>query len=155
MEEFKKCKLDEIPAVHINEHEGYEHYRRNFLPIRKEGQCTVKIYELLPGNSMCPYHYHLQNEEVFYIISGTGRLLTPQGEQIVTAGDLLFFPANENGAHKLTNISETETLCYIDFDTSNAIDVAVYPHSGKIGVWGKDVNKLYRMEDTAGYYDGE
>lgn len=155
MEMFQKAGIDALPAVSKNEHEGYAHIRRKFVPIRPDGQCTVSVYELPPGNSMCPYHYHLQNEEVFYIISGTGRLLTPQGEQTVTAGDLLFFPANENGAHKLTNSSETEPLRYLDFDTSNAIDVAVYPHSGKMGVWGKDVNKLYRMDDTTAYYDGE
>ena len=155
MELFQKSSVDELAAIHKNEHEGYAHVRRKFVPFRQGGQCTVSVYELLPGNSMCPYHYHMQNEEVFYIISGTGRLLTPQGEQTVTAGELLFFPANENGAHKLTNCSETEPLRYIDFDTSNAIDVAIYPHSGKVGVWGKDVNKVYRMEDAVAYYDGE
>lgn len=155
MEEFKKSNIQDLPMKHQKEHAGYTHDCRNFVPDRKSGQCRVNVYEVPPGNSMCPYHYHLNNEEVFYIISGMGCLLTPEGEQIVKAGDLLFFPANENGAHKLTNISETETLRYLDFDTTNDVDLCLYPHSGKIGIWGKDVNRLYRMQDTLSYYDGE
>ena len=33
--------------------------------------------------------------------------------------------------------------------------VAVYPDSGKIGVWGKDVNKVYKTEENVGDYEGE
>jgi len=97
----------------------------------------------------------MKSEEVFYILSGKGLLKTPDGEKTVTAGDYIFFPANENGAHKLTNISDTETLVYLDFDTYNDIDVAFYPDSGKVGIWGKNINQLYKIKDQVGYYDGE
>ena len=66
-----------------------------------------------------------------------------------------FFPANENGAHKLTNTSETERLVYIDFDTSNDLDVALYPDSGKIGIWGKEVNQIYKTDQNVAYFEGE
>ena len=72
-----------------------------------------------------------------------------------TAGDLLFFPADESGAHKLTNDSDTENLVYIDFDAINDLDAAVYPDSGKIGVWGRNINRVYRMDDKVDYDDGE
>jgi len=108
-----------------------------------------------PKKTAYPYHYHMKSEEVFYILSGKGLLKTPDGEKTVTAGDYIFFPANENGAHKLTNISDTETLVYLDFDTYNDIDVAFYPDSGKVGIWGKNINQLYKIKDQVGYYDGE
>ena len=41
------------------------------------------------------------------------------------------------------------------FDTQNAIAVAFYPDSGKIGIWGKEINKLYKANDNIGYYSGE
>ncbi len=61
----------------------------------------------------------------------------------------------EKGAHKLTNNSLNETLVYLDFDTCNSIDVAFYPYSGKIGVWGMNINKLYKVGENVDYYDGE
>ena len=99
--------------------------------------------------------YHHKNEETYYIISGEGMLKTPEGERKVKTGDLLFFPANADGVHKLTNTSQTEMLVYIDFDTNNDVDVAVYPDSHKIGVWGKGVNKVYNEDDYVDYYEGE
>ena len=67
----------------------------------------------------------------------------------------LFFPANEKGAHKLTNSSDTEKLVYLDVDVVHDLDVAVYPDSGKIGVWGKNINRIYHVDDDVDYYDGE
>jgi uncharacterized cupin superfamily protein len=73
----------------------------------------------------------------------------------VSAGEMLFFPTGPAGAHKLTNISETDNLVYIDFDVVHDVDIAVYPDSDKIGVWGMGVNKLYPQEADVDYYDGE
>lgn len=133
---------------------GYEYIRKDFVGRGQAGQCVVSLYEIPPGKAAYPYHYHLKNEETFYIVCGKGLLRTPEGEQEVAAGDLLFFPAESGGAHKLTNHGE-EPLIYLDFDTANDLDVAVYPDSHKIGVWGRDVNQLYRLEDAVEYYDGE
>ena len=30
-----------------------------------------------------------------------------------------------------------------------------YLDSGKLGVWGMGVNRVFRLEDEAGYYEGE
>ncbi len=109
----------------------------------------VALYKkILPGDNH-------NNEETFYIISGEGILRTPSGERKVSAGDLLFFPAGAEGAHKLTNSSETENLVYIDFDVVHEVDITVYPDSDKIGVWGMGINKLYPQASDVDYYDGE
>lgn len=155
MDEILKVRLDDIPLKHKCEHDGYEYYRRELVPGNEPHQCTISVYEIPPGKSAYPYHYHSGNEEAFYILSGTGLLKTPAGEMKVTAGDFIFFPAGEKGAHKLTNTSEADKLIYLDFDTKNEIDVAFYPDSGKIGIWGKDINQVYRTRDQVGYYDGE
>ena len=155
MSEIKHSKIGEIPASHRCEHEGYEYFRRKFIPFGGANNTLVSIYEIPPLKSAYPYHYHLKNEETFYIISGEGLLKTPEGVRIVTAGDLVFFPANASGAHKLTNDSETENLTYIDFDVSQDLDVAVYPDSDKIGVWGMDINRIFPQNADVDYYDGE
>ena len=155
MSGIRHSKIDALPAKHRTGPDNYEYIRRNFVPRGAASQCIVSIYEIPPAKCAYPYHYHHKNEETFYIISGQGVLRTPEGERTVSAGDLLFFPAEEGGAHKLTNTSEVEPLVYIDFDTDNDLDVTVYPDSGKIGVWGKGINRLYRTEDDVDYYEGE
>jgi uncharacterized cupin superfamily protein len=148
-------KASDATRKHKNEHDDYEYYKRDLVPKGFAEQCAVSIYEIPPGKSAYPYHYHMKNEECFYIISGEGILKTPLGDQLVSAGDFLFFPANEKSAHKLTNTSKTELLIYLDFDTYNDIDVAFYPDSEKIGVWGKNINQLYKTNDQVEYYKDE
>lgn len=145
---------EKLDPRHKAEHEGYEYTRRYFVRRGEARSCVVSVYEIPPGKSAYPYHYHVKDEEVFYIISGEGALRTPQGQRAVRAGELIFFPAGEGGAHKLTNTG-TEPLTYIDFDAVNDLDVAVYPDSGKLGVWGMGVNQVFRREDEVDYFDGE
>ena len=155
MSEILHKKITEINDIHENKHETYKYTEHKFVPRGHASQCMVSVYEIPPGKSAYPYHYHKMNEEVFYVISGTGVLKSPDGDKLINAGELLFFPACDKGAHKLINTSETEVLKYIDFSTTNDIDVCFYPDSGKIGVWGKDIDHVYRTRDTVDYYEGE
>lgn len=152
---MKHAKITELQETHKSVHEGYEYFKRDFIPRGYGEKTMVSVYTIPPGKSAYPYHYHLKNEETFFIISGCGILKTPVGERNVSAGDLLFFPANSDGAHKLTNTSETENLVYLDFDVIHDIDVTVYPDSDKIAVWGKDTNKVFLRKDDVDYYTGE
>ena len=155
MSGIKHSKIEALPVSHKCGHEGYEYFRRKFIPFGGAKNTLVSVYEIPPGKAAYPYHYHHKNEETFYILSGEGVLRTPEGERKVSAGELLFFPTGPKGAHKITNVSETEMLVYIDFDVVHDIDVAVYPDSEKIGVWGMGINKLYPESADVDYYQGE
>ncbi len=155
MSSIKHQKIADLPARHKAEHEGYEYLRRDFVRRGEARSSLVSVYEVPPLKSAYPYHYHLRDEETFVILSGEGLLKTPEGEKTVHAGEMLFFPAGCEGAHKLTNTSPTEKLVYIDFDVIHDLDAAVYPDSGKIGVWGLGINRVYRLKDNVDYYDGE
>ena len=152
---MKHSNIQDLPLKGHTEHEGYEYNKGDFIRRGEAGMTRVTLYEILPGKSAYPYHYHLKNEETFFILRGEGILRTPEGERAVKAGDLLFFPAGESGAHKLTNTSKTEMLVYLDFDIVHDLDVTMYPDSGKIGIWGMDTNKIYRIGDDVDYYEGE
>ena len=155
MAEIKHCKLMDLPQSHKSEHEGYEYRRRKFVPYGASKNTVVSIYEIPPGKAAYPYHYHHKNEETFYILQGEGMLKTPEGERKVATGEMLFFPTGPEGAHKLTNTSETEDLIYIDFDVVHDVDIAVYPDSDKIGIWGMGINQVYPTSSAVDYYDGE
>ena len=155
MAQIKHARMEQLPVSHKCEHDGYEYFRRKFVPIGGANHALVSIYEIPPSKSAYPYHFHHKNEETYYILSGEGVLKTPEGERTVSAGDFLFFPAGPEGAHKLTNTSETEQLVYIDFDVVHDIDIAVYPDSDKIGIWGKGINQIFPQASNVDYYDGE
>lgn len=155
MKEIKHETIENIEKSHKCDHDGYEYYRRKFIPYGHSNNSVVSVYEIPPKKAAYPYHYHHNNEETFYIISGEGILRTPDGERKVSAGELLFFPTGEEGAHKLTNSSETDNLVYIDFDAVHEVDITVYPDSDKIGVWGMGVNKIYPESADVDYYEGE
>lgn len=155
MDKIIWAKIDGMQAKHKCEHSDYEYFKKTVVPRRDGGGCTVNVYEIPPKKSAYPYHYHTQNEEVFYVVSGEGVVRTPDGDKSVSCGDIIFFPANECGAHKITNVSDSEKLVYIDFDTAHDIDASIYPDSGKIGIWGKDINKVFNTDDAVDYYYGE
>ena len=155
MKKIKHEKIENIPRSHKCENQLYEYYRRKFIPFGEAKNSVVSVYEVPPKKAAYPYHFHHNNEETFYIISGEGILRTPSGERKVSTGELLFFPTGPEGAHKLTNASETENLIYIDFDAVHEVDITVYPDSKKIGVWGMGVNKLYPDDADVDYYEGE
>lgn len=50
---------------------------------------AVNLYEVAPGEQIpLAYHYHETQEEVFYVESGDLHVETPEGEQVVPAGNL-------------------------------------------------------------------
>lgn len=152
--DVKIARIEDLPAQPEGRHDSYQFVRRQFVRRGEAESTLVGIYEIPPGKSSYPYHYHLKDEETFYILQGEGTLHTPAGDRSVRAGDLIFFPAGPEGAHKLTNTG-TQALVYIDFDVIHDLDAAVYPDSGKIGVWGKGINRVYPMDANVEYYSGE
>ena len=48
-----------------------------------------------------------------------------------------------------------ETVDKVLCANTDDLDAAVYPDSGKIGIWGKGTNQVYRPEDEAEYFNGE
>lgn len=154
-QEIKIANIENTPLKH-QEHENYEYIKHTVVSKKAENGCTVAFMEVPPLKSAYPYHFHVAITEVFYIISGTGILETPDGEKKVKKGDVLVFPAGKDGAHKLTNTSKEETLCYLDCDTTAAVDVAFYPNSQKVGylIEGQE-NKFFDLKSDVEYYKGE
>lgn len=96
---------------------------KTVIPDECLDKCYVNFVEVEPGNFAYGYHYHEENEEVFYIISGNASVKTETGEKLLKAGDVICFPANKNGSHIIANASKTEKLVYIDFGTANRPDI--------------------------------
>ena len=155
--------MKKITPLHHNEHHQYEYYKHEVTDSRqkyevsspKEGNQTIAaFYTLPPQKANYPFHYHTTNEEVFYIIAGSGILETFDAKHPITAGDIIVCPAGKGGAHKITDTSETESLVYLDVDTNNTPDIAYYPHSNKFGIRAAGgVRDNYDFDSKIGYYD--
>jgi uncharacterized cupin superfamily protein len=119
------------------------------------GRATaVKLYELPPGESLCPYHYEYE-EEWLLILAGELVLRTPAGERAVAAGELVCFPPGPEGAHKVSNRSDA-TARVLMFSSAREPAVAVYPDGDKVGVFAPGERFMFRREDgDVPYYDGE
>jgi uncharacterized cupin superfamily protein len=112
----------------------------------------LSVYELPPGQSICPYHYELGFEEWLVVLSGRPTLRAPDGEHELRAWDCVFFPDGPDGAHKVTNRTE-ETLRVAILSNKGEPGAAVYPDSEKIGIWPP--GHLFRKADEVGYWEGE
>jgi uncharacterized cupin superfamily protein len=118
-------------------------------------ETAMYIYDLVPGQLQCPYHYEY-NEEWLLVVDGTIVLRAPDGERTLEREDLVCFRPGPAGAHKIINRSESPARTLM-FSSSRAPAVSVYPDSNKIGVWpGDETDELVFRRDTAvPWADGE
>ncbi len=117
---------------------------------------AVKVFELPPGQAVCPYHYEYE-EEWLVVLSGPVTVRTPEGEEELESGEIACFAPGPAGAHKVRNSGEATARVMI-FSSAREPAVAVYPDSDKIGVWpgnSQDNVILRRADGNVGYWDGE
>jgi uncharacterized cupin superfamily protein len=115
-------------------------------------QIAFNLFELPPGEALCPYHYEPGQEEWIIVLSGRLVLRTPDGEQELGPWDCYFCPDGEAGLHKTSN-PFAEPCRFVIWSNRTNPGAAVYADSNKIGVWPPD--KLFRITDAVDYYDGE
>jgi uncharacterized cupin superfamily protein len=131
---------------------GYDTSYVRVGPLVGATKLGLSVYQLPPGQSICPYHYENAEEEWLVVLTGRPTLRTPDGDRELRPWDCAFFPTGEAGAHKVTNqTDETVRVCI----WSNRLPVAtsVYPDSQKVGAWPP--GKLFRLGDAVDYWEGE
>lgn len=153
--EYKDENLNRILDPQTQHNRTFEYkYAVVSSPQATEGKLLVTFYTLMPGKTNYPYHYHSGIEEVFYIISGTGTLKTPDGDKTVTEGDVIVLPANANGAHQLTNTSN-EALVYLDIDTTSTPEVVFFPDKGDFRILTSTKHGNFPLDTEVNYLRNE
>lgn len=116
----------------------------------------ASVYELPPGQAVCPYHYEHGEEEWLVVLEGEPTLRSPGGSERLAPWDVVFFTPGPEGAHAVRNDTQA-TVRVLMFSTVVWPAVTVYPDSDKIGVYtqveGDSV--IVRRSDGVGYYEGE
>src|SRR6516165_7723038 len=97
-------------------------------------QLGCQLHVVPAGKKAFPRHAHHVNEEMFFVLSGTGSYRA--GEEVfpICAGDVIAAPAGDGAtAHQIVNNSGAE-LRYLAFSTRRDPEVVEYPDSGKFAV---------------------
>ncbi|EKE68678.1 cupin domain-containing protein [Gallaecimonas xiamenensis] len=123
-----------------------------------------RVVRVMPGKQAWPRHAHLNNEEMFFILEGSGTLLLGEQSHPLQAGDFVACPAGAELAHQIVNTGSKE-LVYLAVSTMKEPDVMLYPDSGKYGViagtapGGDSKERSFaifgRQHQGLNYWDGE
>ena len=116
----------------------------------------VSVYELPPGQAICPYHYEYGEEEWALVLEGRPSLRTPDGAEQLEPMDLAFFPTGPAGAHQLRNdgSERVRILMWSEVVTPTA---TAYPDSDKVGIWTghKAEDLMVERSSNVDYFHGE
>ena len=97
-------KMQETPNPQFKGGEGVTLFRTFY-----DGMNKIMRGRLDVGCSI-GYHTHETNSEIMYIISGEGRCITDEGEELLTAGMSQY--CAKGHSHGLRNNSATEPLIF-------------------------------------------
>ncbi len=118
-----------------------------------------------PGKRAFPFHNHHANEEMVYVLEGTGEVRIGEATYPIRAGDIIALPAGgQETAHQVVNTGREE-LKYLAVSTRTYPEVVEYPDSGKFGILSTSVpgpdgkprefRFVGRAEQGVDYWEGE
>jgi uncharacterized cupin superfamily protein len=127
------------------------------LDLYKRHPFDLALVRIPKGKSLCPYHLHSAESELYLVVSGRGSVRDKDGSTIVTEGDAFFFQPGE--AHQLTNAGDEDFVYYVIADNPRSGggtgDSCFYPDSGKWAVVKGGLEEVIVKGKETDYFDGE
>ena len=117
----------------------------------------ASVYELAARRASFPYHYEYGAEEWLHRRRRPADAPRPGRRARAACRGRRLFPEGPDGAHQVRNDSD-EPVRVLIASTKQLPDAAVYPDSGKVGLWTgneADPPRLFRIGDAVDYWDGE
>jgi uncharacterized cupin superfamily protein len=142
---------------------GFSYRRAKLAAQAGAERLGASLYELAPGESAFPYHWHSGNEELLIVAAGRPSLRTAEGWRELETGEVVALPRGQAGAHQVTNRSD-EPARMLVVSEMNAPDVVAQPDSQKLLVATRppggvsrehDVFGTFRRSDEVDYWEGE
>jgi uncharacterized cupin superfamily protein len=117
-----------------------------------------------PGKRAFPFHNHRVNEEMFFVIEGSGEVRIGSDTHPIRSGDVIACPpGGPETAHQIVNTGTGE-LKYLAVSTMLHPEICDYPESGKFLVAElprsadgtiAGFRHVGRTESAVDYWDGE
>jgi uncharacterized cupin superfamily protein len=150
-----------MKVVRTSEMPWTEAMKRGDFAQRRKGlggeKLSCGLWELAPGKRSFPLHVHHVTEEALFVLSGRGKVRTPEGLTEIGPGDYVSFPPG-GPAHQLVN-DGVEPLVYLGMAATAGVDVVEYPDSNKVasavGSWPNAKRFVFRRDAQVDYFDGE
>jgi uncharacterized cupin superfamily protein len=151
------------PGEHQRESEaaGFGGVRGKRLRRQLGAALSSAVWELEPGATQAPYHFHHGGEELLIVLRGTPTLRSADGERELKEGEVVHFPRGPEGAHQVSNRSG-EVVRYVIAASQGTPEIIEYPDSGKIAAMartettaGGPLFTVNRLADAVDYFDGE
>ena len=147
--------LDELKLEHF---EKGETFAADYARIGKRlgAKDLGYSYDVVqPGKRSCPFHSHRGEEEMFFIVRGTGTLRYGDETRRIRAGDVICCPTGgAETAHQIVNDSDAE-LAYLSISTMMPAEICEYPDSKKIGGFAEGLRHMTRREHHVDYWMDE
>jgi uncharacterized cupin superfamily protein len=122
------------------------------------------ITVVAPGKRAVPLHNHHGNEEMFYILQGSGELRVGDERYSIRAGDFIASPpGGPETAHQIINTGSDE-MRYLAVSTMIVPETVEYPDSKKIATISRQpqadgtlriLRHVGRAGESVDYWDGE
>ena len=109
-------------------------------------QFGAYVQTLQPGSRSSDRHWHEEEDEFLYMLSGEATVIEEDGAHLLHPGDAACWPAGVANAHQVVNRSGAPCT-YLIFGTRMARDTVHYPDRGEVlydegGIW-----RLHRTDD--------
>ena len=139
--------LDDEPWDEVND-DGRSRVRWFGHPFGADllGASLIDLQPGAPGGAM---HMHYGVEEMFFVLAGAPSVRTPEGEESLAAGDVVYFPEGRAGLHTFSNPTH-EPARIIGISSKRFPDVLVYPERGVAWVATRHPERPLLDGDDAG-----
>jgi len=145
--------IEDLKLEHSTNGSSFESRSARIGPLLGAKDLGYSYDVVPPGKRSCPFHSHRAEEEMFFIVRGTGTLRYGAETRKVRAGDFICCPVGgPETAHQLVNDSD-EDLAYISVSTMMPAEICEYPDSKKIGAYGVGEKRLRHMTSASAGVD--
>jgi len=151
--------IDELALEHFEKGEKFAGDAVRIGPLLGAKDLGYSYDVVPPGKRSCPFHSHRGEEEMFFIVRGTGTLRYGNETRRIRAGDVICCPTGgPETAHQIVNDSDAD-LRYLSISTMTDPEVCEYPDSGKIGAYGgageSRLRHMTTVDARVDYWKGE
>ena len=146
------ANIDDLKLEHFSQGSSFESRFVRIGPLLGAKDLGYSYDVVPPGKRSCPFHSHRGEEEMFFIVRGTGTLRYGSETRKLRAGDLICCPTGgPETAHQIVNDSDAE-LAYLSISTMQPAEICEYPDSNKIGAFGGELRHLSQAGSNVDYW---
>ncbi|HUG23729.1 cupin domain-containing protein [Piscinibacter sp.] len=151
----KVLNIEDLKLEHMTKGSSFESRSVRIAPLLGAKDLGYSYDVVPPGKRSCPFHSHRGEEEMFFIVRGTGTLRYGDETRKIRAGDIICCPTGgPETAHQIVNDSNDE-LAYLSISTMMPVEICEYPDSRKIGAYAEGLRHMTRAGESVDYWVDE